>query len=386
LKPTKYFNNSSFTMNLFTSSILSLLLATVSSYEANESNIMEARVVINGLQGDLTLQDVQLVHETIAALTTSTIDPSVPPPQPALRGNVASVSSDEEHLMTTDNAVEDVTTDTMLLKARPAPAPVKPYCNGWGCGGYDKNNPIHKRGRWYGFGHDFSCGPLCRDDDKYLMDVVVASALIVSTIPISSSIEAKEAEVCEMLRQQGSPALFHATKCTITPMLSGPSVAALCVDGAKVGEALVFIEGATSNATDDDDSDRSYFSAEEAEVLELSVTDAYNEAYQKAGLVLQSFKALNMAVPPVPNKVSEGDVSSTVVMGEFHELCTDIDLHDKTKDLDSMHKVFEIKLCEKLHDSGLSIFQSVSTCAYRTFHSRGSKKSMIRSSAMAINE
>jgi hypothetical protein len=369
-------------MNLLTSSILSLLLVAISSFETIDSNAMEARVIIHGLQGDLTPQDVQLVHDTISALATTTTVSKVPPPKPALRANAASVS----------DYVDEAVTDTIMLKApRPAPAPVRPstYCNGWGCGGYDKNNPTHKRGRWYGFGNDYSCGPLCHNDDRFLSETIVASALMVSTIPIAMLNVEQEDDVCDTLRQQGSPALSHAFNCTITPMVAGPSVAALCVNGAKVGEALVFLDGAATNSSgdaNDEDVDRSFFTDEEAEVLETSVIDAYNEAFKEVGLVLKAFHALNMAVPPVEDKESDIDESSTVVMGEFREMCTDIDLHDKTEELIVMHQVLETKLCDKLRDSGMSIFQGVSGCKYRTFHTRESKKSMIRTSGAVANE
>jgi hypothetical protein len=344
-------------MKLFAPSILTFFLSAVVSYETNE-----ARVVINGVQGDLTPADVQLVHDTIAELATAS---SVPDPKPVLRASVAAVTTPDD-----EDPMIETTEFVSWRRSRPAPAPVKPSCGGWGCGGWDKNNPTHQRGRWYGFGGDYSCGPLCKDDDRML-----ASALIFSSVHITNTDSANDERVCTKLRQQGSPALSDVTTCAVTPMYAGSPISSVCVDGAKSGEALVFVDGVA-------------MTVDEAKVLETSVTEAYNEAYQKAGLVLQSFQALNIALPSIANSTSnEDDDASTVIMGEFHQLCTNVDPRDKTADMEWMHQMFEVMLCEKLRDSGVSLFQDVKTCAYRTFHNHAtmkknrhasSKKKMVR--------
>jgi hypothetical protein len=115
---------------------------------------------------------------------------------------------------------------------------------------------------------------------------------------------------------------------------------------------------------------------EEADALEKSVTDAYNTAYQEVGLVLKSFQALNMAVPPATDKASN-DETSTVIMGEFHQLCTDVDIHHDAKDMDQLHQIFEVLLCENLRDSGLPNFQQVKKCGFRTFHNRAAKSNVM---------
>ena len=362
-------------MKLFASLFLSVFLTAVSSNETND--ITAARVVINGLQGDLTPEDVQLVHDTIAALTS----PSVPYPQPALRANSGATTT-----TTSADEIQDAIASFISWRRRkPTPAPVRPSCGGWGCGGWDPNNPTHQRGRWYGYGGDYSCGPLCHNDDKFLLDAVVTSALIVSTIHDVGTNSVVEERLCETLRQQGSSALSQATKCSVTPMEAGPSVSSLCVDGSKVGEALVFVGGASMSPTPDDtdnDDNRSSMTDEEANALEKSVTAAYNAAYREVGLVLESFQALNMAVPPTTadNTTPSNDVSSAVIMGEFHQLCTDIDIDDKAQnDMDQLHRIFEILLCENLRDSGLPIFQQVKTCGYRTFHNHHASKSNVES-------
>ena len=354
-------------MKLFSSLLLSAFLPVALSIETND--LTTVRIVINGLEGDLTPNDVQLVHDTVAALTSS----PVPYPKPALRTNTGDMTSDEDQVA--DASI------MMWRRKKPTPAPVRPSCGGWGCGGWDPNNPVHQRGRWYGYGSDYSCGPLCHNDDKFLLDAVVASALLVSNIhkvgtDNDSDVEEK---LCATLRQQGSFAFSKATTCTVTPMVSGPSVSSLCVDGSKAGEALVFVDGASINpATDNaDDDNRSSMTDEEAEVLEKSVTVAYNAAYQEVGLILESFQALNMAVPPAADNSSSSEDSSTVIMGEFRQLCTEVDIHYNTKDMDQLHQIFEVLLCENLRDSGLPIFQHVKTCGYRTFRNYASKSNVI---------
>lgn len=349
-------------MKLFASLLLSSLLSVVSSHVAND--VTDVRIVINGLQGDLTPDDVQLAHDTIAALTS----PSVASPKPVLRANIASATSDK--------------VDLMLSTASKAK---KPSCGGWGCGGYNPKNPAHQRSRWYGFGGDYSCGSLCHNDDKFLMDAVIASALIVSNVHSTDTDSSTEEKFCQILRQQGSSALSQVTTCTITPMSSSPSVSSLCVDGSKVGEALVFVDGAAMNQAPEDDDTRSLLTDEEVEALEKSVTNAYNVAYQEVGLVLESFEALNMAVPPADHALSN-DESSAVVMGEYRQLCSDVDSQYETKDLEQLHQVFETLLCENLRDSGLPIFLQVKSCGYRTFHSHGSKSKVMKHVHSSVSE
>ena len=328
-----------------------------------------ARIVINGLQGDLTPDDVQLAHDTIASLTS----PSVPYPQPSLRAHTIAIKTDEDEV-----------DKERIISFRAS----RPSCGGWGCGGWDPKNPYHQRGRWYGYGKDFSCGPLCHNDDKFLMDEVVASALIVTNIQSTGIETAMEEKFCDILRQQGSPALTQVTTCAIAPMRSAPSLSSLCVDGSKVGEALVFVDGASMNQVPDstDDDGRSSMTDDEVDALEKSVTDAYNAAFQEVGLVLKSFQALNMAVPPTADSSSSTDVSSTVIMGEFHQLCTDVDTHYDDKDMEHLHQMFEILLCENLRDSGLPIFHQVKSCGYRTFHNHASTSKVTSQAQSFISE
>jgi hypothetical protein len=358
-------------MKLFNSSILaSIVVAAVSALETKESNTMEARVIIGGLQGKLSPQDVEIVYNIIAK--PSDAIPMTPPSKPSLRAsNVFAAKTDEEPSV---GGGEDES-DVMLWRRRSRPAPTPPPrpasgCGGWGCGGYDPNNPYHQRGRWYGFGSDFSCGPLCKNDDALVMETTMAT-LLVSSVATTNQDGDSEARLCDKLRHSGSSALSHATHCSIAAMEkpSAPTVASLCVDGTKVGEALVFVDGTTSTKSDEDKTD---LTDEEATVLEASVKDAYNQAYEKAGLTLTSFRALNTATPP-SNSDSTAQESSTVVMGEFHQLCVDDNDHEHAPhtptDLDLMHRMFETNLCEQLHASGLTIFQNVKHCSFRTFRS-----------------
>jgi hypothetical protein len=365
-------------MKLFLPLILTSLFASISSDEVDGT---PARVIIHGVQGDLTPQDVQLVHDTIAALAPSV----VPIPSRALRVKTSDAlpANDESSLA---EGTEGQILEILSARSRPSPAPPPKTCGGWGCGGYNPKNPAHRRGYWSGYGSDFSCGRLCPNDDKWMADA--AWTLIISNLPKPKTNYTEDEQVCDSLRRHGSPVLSQATSCNIAPMISGPTVSALCIDGAKAGEAMVFIDVAEANVTETIDLDEylTSLTEDEVHVVETSVTEAFNEAFADIGLVLQSFRALDVAEPSTDDASSDAGLTSTVIIGEFYQLCTDVDLNGKSKELEMMHHLFEVKLCQKLHDSGFMVFEKVKTCAYRTFHNRViAKKNIVRVSGSVLD-
>jgi hypothetical protein len=255
--------------------------------------------------------------------------PNVSPTKPFLRASVIAVP---------DEAEEEEETP-QLGKSAPVPPPRSIPCGGWGCGGWDPKNPQHQRSRWWGFGPDYSCGPLCRNDDALL-------ATTMATVLVTASTTTSASDLCAQFQTSDSPVLSQAHHCSLA-IMEEPGVASICVDGTKVGEALVFVDG----MNEDED-----WTNQEAEVLAHSVLAAYNHVYAPHQ-ALTSFTALNTATPP--------KAASTVVMGEFHQTCTS---NDDSQDA-TQHALFEIRLCRELRDSDLPLFADAKNCAFRTFRS-----------------
>ena len=115
-----------------------------------------------------------------------------------------------------------------------------------------------------------------------------------------------------------------------------------------MGEALVMMEGALHDLSEQDTA-----------VVEENVKAAYNDAFWAAGLSLDTFKALTAA--------EEATGDSTIVIGEFAQVCSNTYNGMDDAKLARMHAAFEKAICSKLQKSGLVNFANVENCAFRMF-------------------
>jgi hypothetical protein len=317
-------------MNLFiAASVLSSLILVVSAGTKDDGEMVLARLAIHGLPNELTSQDIDMIYQAVAP------PPSISPTKPSLRATVIAVPDDHE-------ADEEDETTSLLRKSAPAPPPRGYSCGGWGCGGWDPRNPQHQRSRWWGFGPDYSCGPLCDNDDAMVASTTMATVLV--TVPAST----RASDLCAQFQTSTSSVLSQAQHCSLS-IMEDPSVASLCVDGTQVGEALVFVDGLAHDAV---------WTPDAAEVLAHSVLAAYNQVYASHH-ALTSFTALNAAP-------GNAETASTVVMGEFHRTCTRAAPDHDPRDA---QVAFEERLCGELRESGAPLFAAAEHCAFRTLRS-----------------
>ena len=237
-------------------------------------------------------------------------------------------------------------------------------CGGWGCHGYNDDDPNHRKNRWWDVFHwgsyddDNSALSDAHDNNNsILMRGSMQAATTTTTTKFPTVLQGAtklrlvhsnfEDMLCGLLNASGSSNLAKANGCTVS-FVHKPIQAddIICNSGedTKAVDTQFIMQGSQYD-----------LSLEDIDLIDKSIVAAYNEAFVPAGKAMTHFQTTGQAVG-FADDVDDDSVlgDSKLLTGRFEPLCPNGDDDDDVppSKLELMQSAFEQSICRKLVNSG----------------------------------